>query len=214
MTKICAISDQHGHVDFKIPSCDLLIIAGDLCPAHDHSTVFQDYWLHNDFFTWLRQKDYKQCVFVGGNHDFALEQNRLRRDKFRRIRAYYIQDEWIELFGIKIYGTPWQLPFFDWAFNKPEEELVEIYKKIPNELDILISHGPPFQCLDKTIEGIFAGSKSLRKAIEDRQIKHCFTGHIHEQGSKQDLIRQTKVYNCSLLDEKYNMINQPFIIEI
>ena len=219
MTKICAISDQHGHIDFQIPSCDLLIIAGDICPAHDHSSVFQKYWLHNDFYHWLEKQDYQKCVFISGNHDFLEEQQpgSIRRDKFRRIRAYYLQDEWIELFGLKIYGTPFSVQFYDWAFMEEEDELAKIYRKIPDKLDVLISHGPPKSYGDLTIEGINAGSLALTERLKQINCGYVITGHIHE-GRGRYLFHQNQllplVYNCSLLDEKYNMVNEPFIIDI
>ncbi|KAG4078701.1 hypothetical protein HA402_015291 [Bradysia odoriphaga] len=56
----------------------------------------------------------------------------------------YLEDESIELFGLKIYGTPWQPEFCNWAFNVPRgEQCLAKWNQIPDGIDILITHTPP-----------------------------------------------------------------------
>jgi len=59
----------------------------------------------------------------------------------------------------------------------------------------MISHQPPHKTQnDKVMTGLHAGSKSIRKFIEEIQPMPCFTGHIHE-GKAVDYIGNTKIIN-------------------
>ena len=84
--------------------------------------------------------------------------------------------------GIEVYGAPWQPEFCNWAFNLySSSALKEKWDLIPNSTDVLVTHGPPYMILDRTLEGNFTGCQQLREAIEER-VKprlHIF-GHIHE----------------------------------
>lgn len=55
-----------------------------------------------------------------------------------------------------------------------------IWKKVPKEVDILITHCPPFDILDKSAKGKNGGSKALRAVSLDRKPKYHIFGHIHE----------------------------------
>jgi hypothetical protein len=85
--------------------------------------------------------------------------------------------------SIKIYGSPWQPEFFDWAFNLPRgQPLADKWAKIPPDVDVLITHGPPHGILDKTTQGHNIGCEELRKLFDTQSIKprlHIF-GHNHE----------------------------------
>ena len=65
--KIVAISDLHGQLP-TVPECDLLLIAGDICPVHNHKLFYQDIWLRSVFAAWLRQQRAKRIIGVWGNH--------------------------------------------------------------------------------------------------------------------------------------------------
>jgi hypothetical protein len=69
----------------------------------------------------------------------------------------YLEDSSVTIDGVKIYGSPHQPPFHDWAFNRTEPERIEIYKQIPEDIDILLTHGPPYQILDLCKDGTQAG---------------------------------------------------------
>ena len=74
--------------------------------------------------------------------------------------------------GYKIYGSPWSLRFYDWAFNvDPGEPALKIWKQIPSDTEILLTHGPPYGYGD-LLDGIFnpnkgqhCGDKDLLKEI-------------------------------------------------
>ena len=59
---------------------------------------------------------------------------------------FFSQDKSTELApGILCYGSPWQPEFCDWAFNvKRGEDILEKWNLIPETVDVLVTHGPPF----------------------------------------------------------------------
>jgi len=118
-------------------------------------------------------------VIVAGNHDHIFEKDKDLVPK--NLKLHYLQDSSITLFGITIFGTPWQLPFWG-SFNLSDGRLTEIYKKIPEHVDIIISHGPPFGICDTISNGksiIHTGSISLKKRVLEVKPKFCIFGHIH-----------------------------------
>ena len=48
--------------------------------------------------------------------------------------------------NVRIYGSPWQPEFYNWAFNLPRngEEMKARWDAIPDNTDILITHGPAY----------------------------------------------------------------------
>jgi Icc-related predicted phosphoesterase len=217
--KICAISDQHGNLP-KIPSCDLFLIAGDICPATNHSVDFQEYWLETQFKNWLKDVDAKEKVYICGNHDFFFEKaskNRIQK-ALEKIPGIYLQDSSTEFDGLNIYGTPWQPYFFDWAFNLYENDLKKKWELIPKNTDVLIVHGPPSTYGDyaprpKGKGGEHTGSPSLLGKIKEIEPKLCVFGHIHEGRGEWDLDK-TKLANVTILDGKYQMVHEPWIYNL
>lgn len=229
--KICCISDCHGKLDFKIPESGLLLIAGDLCPAsHDPyiSVSIQRKWLENTFKEWLYNQPIEYAIFVPGNHDWIWEYSKHevpawfpRNSVDREIRANAkiecIEDYLTFYKGLKIYGTPVQLPFCNWAFNREEGQIQRYWDAIPEGLDILLLHSPPYGILDRTnypdLESECIGSKSLKKRIEKVRPKLVVFGHNHgEHGVvEKDGI---KYVNASLVDDSYRMTRKPILIEM
>lgn len=217
MTKIIAVSDLHGNLP-NIPSCDLFIISGDVCPISDHSLDFQQYWLETNFKYWLRDIDARFKVFIFGNHDFIGEKRpHTVRKIFENMKnVAYLQDSSTEFEGLNIYGTPWQPFFYDWAFNLYENDLEKKWELIPKNTDILIVHGPPHGFGDYAPRGKggeHTGSPSLLAKIQEIEPKLVVFGHIHS-GYGMYSIGNTILCNASLLNEKYQLVNDPVIINL
>lgn len=222
MTKITFISDTHGmHQSLSriyygsnlSGGGDILIHGGDVSSRGNERQVRQ-------FLKWFDNiEGYKHKIFIAGNHDFIFER---RPDKIKEIlKDYsndiiYLEDSWCMIDDIKIYGFPWQPKFYDWAFNLEDEgeRMEEKIERIPDDVDTLITHGPPFGILDRTArEGLNVGSKSVAKRV--KKIKphlHLF-GHIHEG---YGLVEENDIIyiNGSVLDEKYIIQNKPVKIDI
>lgn len=238
---ICAISDTHGNLPSDLPKADILLIAGDVCPATDHSVSFQGKWIANNLLPWMKarilKEEFKHIAFIAGNHDFffqdLMEIN--KEDTFRKTlpqNVHYLRDNLVELEGLKIWGSPWSNLFYDWAYMKDEEGLDEIYSKIPEGIDILISHGPAWgygDCVEQVRYNSYSGkaikpkmenlgSKSLIKHIDRIKPQFCLTGHIHS--GNHNIVERvngnniTKFACVSILDEGYKPLYKSLTISL
>jgi Icc-related predicted phosphoesterase len=206
--RIVAISDIHGRLP-KLPDADLCILAGDLCPTRDHSIEFQSEWLDTDFRLWLENIPARKIIGIAGNHDFVFEQ---RSDLVPRDLPWIcLQDSGIEFEGLRLWGTPWTPMFFNWAFMESERELETRFADIPDGLDILISHGPPWGVGDKNIEGGLCGSRALKCRVELTKPRFCVFGHIHE-GRGEYILHETRCLNVSHLDHRYRPYQNPVTV--
>lgn len=204
MTKIVAISDLHGNLP-EIPACDILLIAGDICPNGSS----QQSWLDGPFRKWL--EGIKGEVFAcAGNHDFIFQES---PHSVPNLPWHYLEDESAEYMGLKIYGTPWQKRFGDWAFNLDESDLASRWDQIPDDTDILVTHGPPLYFGDLVERGTHEGSPSLLKRIVQISPKLVVFGHIHN-GRGEYLHNDVMMANVTLLNESYKMVYPPWTYEI
>ena len=200
--KITLISDTHSkHNQLTLPKGDILIHAGDVSSRGNKREV-------KNFLNWFSKQDYKYKIFIAGNHDFFFEQeNENIIQEIIPENIIYLNDSGIEIEGIKIWGSPIQPTFFDWAFNRERgTEIKKYWDLIPNDTDILITHGPPFGILDQTVRGENVGCKELLiRVLEIKPKIHVF-GHIHEaygEAQKHDI----KFINASVLNVRYQVTN-------
>lgn len=210
---ILAISDQHGFLP-EIPECDLLLIAGDICPVINHNLNFQLSWLETNFKEWLNNIPAKKVVMTFGNHDFVSQEWKHKVINIG-LRADLLFDESIVIDGIKIWGSPWSHWFYDWAWNAYEPQLKEIYSNIPDDVDIIITHGPPQGYCDATIHKDRIGSISLLERLEQMSKKVLICGHNHEGFGKAVTPNGNTVYNVALVDSHTrSIVNHPTKIEL
>lgn len=92
----------------------------------------------------------------------------------------YLEDSYITLEGIKFYGTPWVPTFFDWAFMESESRLAKRYSKIPEDTQVLLTHGPALWTLDAVPHGHVGSSALANRISELPHLTHHIFGHIHE----------------------------------
>lgn len=220
-TKIAAVSDLHGNLNVAVPQCDLLVIAGDICPVSGgHSLDAQAAWLDRSFFPWCESLVdsglTRHVVFTAGNHDNILRKHKeLNFPDF--VTSLIDEEAWFD--GVHIYGTPWSLKFMNWHFMENEGGLVYRYRGMPEGLDILISHGPAYGVCDLVTKPVFAGapkehlgSKALLRAVQRVKPAWFLCGHIHT-GSHEAMRLcggATTAVNVSLLDEDYQPAYKPF----
>lgn len=193
-----------------IPECDVLIIAGDICP--DDTPEGQAEYLAGAVKPFLEYVPAGQVIAIPGNHDVVFQQ---RPDLIPTdMRWHLLVDQAVTLDGVKFYGTPWTPTFCDWAFMLSEQQLQDKWAEIPPCTDILISHGPPYQAGDKEMElGQHVGSPSLRSWIEQNKPMLTFCGHIHE-GRGEYRVGNSVVVNVSMRDGHYQPIKSVYAIEL
>jgi Icc-related predicted phosphoesterase len=213
--RIICISDTHNcNGQIEVPDGDLLIHSGDATITGTTEEV-------RLFNRWFSGLPHKNKIFVAGNHDWMFEREPQRARMMLDERIHYLADEVLEMDGLKIYGSPWQPRFFDWAFNLNRgPELAEKWEIIPEDIDILITHGPPFGILDDVprewgIEN--TGCEELRKRVDqiasNGKLKLHTFGHIHCGYGTRELGGITFV-NASACDEAYRPVQPPIVIDL
>ena len=215
MPRIVCLSDTHNcNEQIAVPDGDILIHSGD---AVISGTTLE----LQKFSYWFGSLPHKTKIFVAGNHDWVFE---LQNEKARNILpkdVIYLQDSSAVVDGLKIYGSPWQPRFFDWAFNLNRgPEIAEKWELIPDDIDILITHGPPNGILDLVPRKGWdenTGCEELRKRVEEiaklgRLKLHIF-GHIHcGYGVHEEFgVRFVNASNC---DESYEPSQPPIVIDL
>lgn len=218
--KIIAISDTHNsHQHIHIPECDMLIHAGDMTTSGKVSEI-------ENFLEWFSAQDAKYRVAIPGNHDFCTQKDPAPLvSAFRNQGCWLLVDEAVILDGFKIYGSPWQPWFNDWAWNFPREDKINgtvagaCWKQIPDDTQILITHGPPYGIRDEIArprrgEDPHVGCPELLKRIKQlSNLKLHVFGHIHEQyGITQ--INQVKFVNSATNTLFMQPFNSPVAITI
>src|SRR5688572_13119678 len=205
---VAAVSDLHGHLPDIGAACDLLLIAGDICPVTDHSLRTQTEFLNGPFREWLERVPARHVVGVAGNHDFLFvqEPDRVPTD----LRWTYLQDRETVVDGMKVYGTPWQPWFCDWAFNLYEDQLAKKWDLIPGDVDVLVCHGPPHGYGDLTTRGVRTGSPSLLEKILRVRPRLVVFGHIHEGRGRWTVRaddREIIFANVTVVDVRYRPVH-------
>lgn len=212
--RIIAISDTHaqfGKILTKLPSADLLIHSGDITNCGD----IEDLEQFVDEINLIKSR-YQDIIVIGGNHDICLgdERKSLAEKILFDVGIKYLHDSGIESCGLKIYGSPYQPFFCDWQFNLPRgDALAAKWKLIPDDVNILITHGPPYQIMDEVYcEHVGCYDLAMRvKQLKDLKL-HLF-GHIHPRYG-QEQIGNTLFVNASLVNDYNQIINEPIILDI
>lgn len=214
--RLALTADIHGYlpsIELEVPECDVLVIAGDVCPVWDHDHRMQAIWLRTDFARWLEDIP-ARVVGIAGNHDFVAEENPgLMHD----LPWTYLMDEGVMIDDVTFWGTPWSVQFGSWAFMDRDRWLADRYSDI-GYVDVLVTHGPPYGAGDVVRypgpDGDnHVGSRSLRDVILRKNIPLVVTGHIHEDAGEHKL-NGSRVVNASYVDLSYTPGNPITVVEV
>ena len=220
VTLISDTHNKHKHVHNNslgdLPGGNILIHAGDISSmGYEHEIT--------EFAKWYDGLNYDHKIFIAGNHDWGFQNNA------EKVKGYltgyksidYIQDELLTIQDgdkpeVKIWGSPWQHEFNNWALNLPKngDELKAKWDMIPEDVDILITHGPAWGFLDDVDgrRGDHLGCELLAERIKVIKPKIHVCGHIHT-GHGHYFDGHTHYFNASLLNERYLYTQTPWKFE-
>ncbi|MGZ5231283.1 MAG: metallophosphatase domain-containing protein [Burkholderiales bacterium] len=217
--RFVCVSDTHSKLDkVAIPDGDVLVHTGDLSRVGAVNDLAEQFKL-------LNKMPHEHIVAIAGNHDHGLQHipdlAKLYGRRYPRVR--YLDSTSAEVAGVKLWGSPWTPWFLDWAFNFPrgdagEQEATLHYAGIPDDTQLLITHGPPRGVLDQLDERgsepfAHVGSIALRKRIDSlpRLRAHVFW-HIHSQyGTQRD--GNVLFVNAATCTEQYQPTNPPIVLD-
>ena len=218
--KIMFLSDTHGrHLEItelygELPYVDIIVHSGDC-------TRYGEFEETDLFMNWFSKQNAKHKVLVAGNHDFVLQQTDRRNWLLaNNYGVTYLEDSFINIDGLGIYGSPWSPVFGMWAFMKQRNaELDEVWQKVPTDgsVDLLVTHTPRYGRFDVSVRGNYnVGCEMLANRINDIHPKVHVFGHIHECGGM--IKEETEVpvegmisLNASLLNIRYVLANPIWI---
>lgn len=218
--RLVLISDTHNQHDrmvHSLPEGDVLVHAGDMCMGGR-------IWELENTAEWLSKLDYKHKVVIAGNHDWPFVRDPvLAANVLKEAGVTYLEESEVVIDEVKFYGSPWTPRFFSWAFMKTRgEELAEVWKKIPEDTKVLITHGPPYGVQDLTLyptgkPDTHAGDEALTKELLTHRVRpklHVF-GHIHySYGVYDKSMLMTTFVNAATVNEDYEPVNKPVVIEL
>lgn len=198
VVRCCSISDTHSLHDNLaevMPAGDLLLHTGDFTNVGKPDDI-------EKFAKWFVGLPFRYKVVIAGNHDKGFEKNPQEARKILQDNGFlvrtadtgaegfpklnpgecvYLEDAGVTVEGLKIFGSPWQPWFFDWAFNLHRgAQIRSVWKKLPLDTDILLTHGPVWGFVDKTSSEEHAGCADLLEKILEMQPVVHISGHIHE----------------------------------
>jgi diketogulonate reductase-like aldo/keto reductase/Icc-related predicted phosphoesterase len=232
--RVVTISDTHGkHRKITkynpLPEGDVLIHAGDFTNTGELSQI-------SDFCEWMGTLPYKHKVVIAGNHDLTLDgewyskpenherfHKKKKKDEQKAMAMmrecknfHYLEEQTVIVEGYKVFGTPYQPEFFNWAFNLGRgHPCDEAWEKIPTDTDILVTHGPPLGHGDLCQGSDFrAGCLDLLRHVQKRvkPLVHVF-GHIHEgYGTTSNNV--TTFINASTCNFTYRPMNKPIVFDL
>lgn len=209
--RIAFISDTHGH-KVALPDADVLVHCGDAL-LHGTEKEFLN------FIRWIdRAAKHEYILYVPGNHDFYVQENPEKAIRLAEsIDMTLLIDRAVVIKDTKFYGSPWQPWFHDWAYNFASwddgSEARSKWAEIPQDTDVLITHGPPRDMRDETEEGERVGCPHLCDRVLAVKPKiHAF-GHIHEgYGSTRE--GETWYVNASTCNRRYAPVNAPITVDL
>eukprot|EP00753_Platysulcus_tardus_P006847 PLAT14632.1.p1 GENE.PLAT14632.1~~PLAT14632.1.p1 ORF type:complete len:324 (+),score=85.68 PLAT14632.1:47-973(+) len=222
--RLVCVSDthnQHGKLP-ALPAGDILVHAGDFSNTGGIKDILS-------FSSWLDKQPFEHKLVIAGNHDTTFHPDYYHASGHRFHRSpidcaearaaltncTYLEDSGVSIMGLNFWGSPWQPEFCDWAFNLPRgSALADKWALIPDDTDVLITHGPPWGHGDLCSSWDRAGCIDLLTAVEQRvRPKAHIFGHIHE-GYGMSTDGTTLFVNASTCTLRYRPVQKPIVIDV
>lgn len=180
--KIWHISDTHSyHGLLKVPDVDVVIFSGDCSNPRDPYLGSNEVL---NFLEWFSSLNIKHKIMIAGNHDTCIEKRLITPGDIHSKGIIYLENSLTEIEGLKIWGSPITPEFgVGWAFNRKKDKINKTWETIPNDVNIIVTHGPPKTIMDLSYDSNrvleFCGCSALYKHIEKINPKAVLFGHIH-----------------------------------
>ena len=201
--KILHLSDTHGqHKNLRsLPEADVIVHSGDFTFAGSEEEAY-------DFMDWFCNLPYKHKIFIAGNHDMCMY-GADHIDGLSR-NVHYLYNNSVVIDGIKFYGIPMFME------DCMDGNLDVFINNIPDDTDVLITHMPPKGTCDLANYGKgpeHRGNATLAELLKKLHPTCHLFGHEHDAYGKT--IKENVIYsNACVVDSRYNLINNPTIINI
>lgn len=223
MTRIVCLSDTHNQLDkVSVPDGDVLIHAGDATNLGRLEEL-------SSFHAQMASLPHKHKILIAGNHDWLYATQSSLARSLVRAGVTYLQDSGVvldpdghlypwdpekKMGGLKFWGAPWQPEFCNWAFNlsRMDGSLAEKWALIPEDTDVLVTHGPPKGILDLVYDRRVGCADLLDRVLKVKPKLHVF-GHIHYSRGEQ-FFEGTHFVNAAICDETYSPVNAPVIVDL
>jgi Icc-related predicted phosphoesterase len=208
--RIVHLSDTHMlHRRLDVPAGDILVHSGDFV---DGGSLDE----YTDVFSWLDSMPHKHKLLVAGNHDslFQLFAKMIRKRLPKSIT--YLEDSGATIDGLKFWGSPWTLGYPWMAFTYRAIEGGETrWTSVPDDINVLVTHGPPHGILDRDYEGQRIGDALLYKRVKTIRPKLHLFGHVHDQNGVIERLGTTFV-NAAVGDdhEDLNLIRKIHVLDV
>lgn len=205
--RLVCMSDLHRRYGIAVPEGDVLIIAGDILAYGLFSEL-------HDFKEFMDGLPHKHKILVAGNHDWPFQVFHDDSVELLGESVTYLQDSGCTIDGVTFWGSPWQPRFYNWAFNLDRgQPLRDKWALIPDDTDVLITHGPPFGILDTVESGMRVGCEDLANALKRFKPKVHVFGHIHSSYGMVE--RDDCIFvNASICNEQYLATKEPIIVDL
>ena len=209
--KLVCMSDLHMKMPTDVPSGDLLVIAGDLTSGGTHFQVMAML----QYLASLSDRFTHGVVMVAGNHDFLFQKDPAEAINLCETAGItYLCESGCMINGLNVWGSPYTPRFGGWAFMYDRHMKDQFWQRIPDDTDILITHGPPLGVMDSNFEGEHCGDEFLIGHVIERVKPKVHTfGHIHD-GYGSFEYEGTTFVNCAQLNDLYELANKPVEVEI
>lgn len=215
--RLVICSDTHGfHDKLNVPDGDIFIHCGD-------STINGERYEIERFLNWIVSLPHKYKIFINGNHELDVyKKNNMKslvKDKNVYGDLYYLENSGVTINNINFWGSPNTPEFFYWAYMYERKDAKKVWENIPNNTDVLITHGPAYGYLDKVIPinrypNTNSGCKELLIKIQEIKPSISAFGHIHSEYGIRNSTFNTLFINASICDDNYNIKNKPIVIDI
>lgn len=231
--KLLVMSDTHNQHEQlnnyieNIKDVDVIVHAGDA--SNSKARPINNNEL-NTFLKWYNDLNIPVKIFVPGNHDVSMETLSIDKSLYPSVN-FLIHDR-LEINGVVFFGSPYTPTFgTGWAFNKSRSKINRAWESISDDVDVLITHGPPLGILDKTFSGVncidyknlntymlSCGDSALLKKIMKSNIKYHIFGHIHDENNIFNngilKIKDKTFINASIVDIRHKVVNEPHLLII